>query len=744
MADKPVITQVGGIARKESPEQTEAIFGRGGPGMNDIVEEVTPEQGKALNQREIDQSMAAQMPGAAQFGAGAIQGATFGLGIPLMIKASQITGIGDANAARHQLAGLREGGLFSAYGAGQAGGLVAGSVATGGLMDEAGVAMGLSGLLPEATGITGAAVQGAARLGFRGGVDGSLIGLGKAMEDAAIENKDLASEAVLAHMTEGALVGGAFGAAFGGVGGALKGVAGRVAGSGIVRDAAEGYLARRAGLGSPSILKDIGGLEDGMKGFMSRSSDLLESEGASLASKPEVIAKTASKVEANLNKQIFQMADQLDKAAVGTPSWNNFAARVRNDVVAEAMMAPGGFQRAAGLNRLIDEMIPIAPPDELGVANYRGWITGRPDMLARSQRLPGDLSHRVMAAYDSELLEAMNAAEKADQTLSGITGRYKAALLGARTMQVLQEAAETKLSAGAGGALTAQDVGAGGAIAMAGHPLSAASYVAGKAIGRGLQETYGPAIAEAVWKASTVGKIGQAVTQLKGAVSKAVDGLFGGTSKKVVERSMTRKDFNRELDNFYKFSEKSREDRINNYIQATQSQALAMAMGNVSDRAIESAMQTAPQAHGVAGIGSLRKKVNPHGLSVKEHLFIKKMQVIKNPLSVLDAAANGKVSKDQIETLKQVWPETYKLVVTEAQSRIAEMKATGKSMPVDKITQLSILLDSPLDTVMTKEFIQPVQVALNTVEPAPAVKPAQAPSNQAESESYETPGEQII
>lgn len=115
--------------------------------------------------------------------------------------------------------GLATGGVMGALGAPARG------VAALGRATEAGVA----GLLGEGAGVLGRAGARAAALGMSGAVEGSLYGAGQAVSRAALDDTQLSAEKVVASMGEGAVLGGLGGAVIGGLGGAMKGAAAKAA-----------------------------------------------------------------------------------------------------------------------------------------------------------------------------------------------------------------------------------------------------------------------------------------------------------------------------------------------------------------------------------------------------------------------------------------------------------------------------------------------------------------------------------
>ncbi len=79
-----------------------------------------------------------------------------------------------------------------------------------------------------------------------------------------------------------------------------------------------------------------------------------------------------------------------------------------------------------------------------------------------------------------------------------------------------------------------------------------------------------------------------------------------------------------------------------------------------------------------------------------------------NPTSVLDRMAQGKLTKEEAQALRDTSPEIYMRI----QSRfIEELPKTKGRLPFSKLIQLSILFDMPADTVMNPQAIRARQQA---------------------------------
>lgn len=98
--------------------------------------------------------------------------------------------------------------------------------------------------------------------------------------------------------------------------------------------------------------------------------------------------------------------------------------------------------------------------------------------------------------------------------------------------------------------------------------------------------------------------------------------------------------------------------------------------------------------------------------------FMRTAAAIDHPLSVLEEAKRGTLTRDHVEAVKAVYPELYKQIQTQVYERLA----SGKSeLPYAKRVQLAILLDIPTDKSLSPAFMKAIAATYG------------APAKQAES-----------
>lgn len=705
----PVYTQIAGSPGKLRPEDALKLARSGH--LNAITEE---EANRLKYAEEAKQLAYQQTTPIERAGYGLAQGASFGFALPAAIAAEQAI---HPDARQKYLKEKLLGGLSdsTAYGAGELAGLIGTTVATAGILNP--VEARVASLLPEATGILGSAAKTAVGAGARGSIEGSLLGLGSAVEDATIQNRALTSEAALASLGEGAAIGFGLGSVIGGTG--------RLVRSGIEVGGTKlsSYIDRRV---EQSLLKsagaDVRALADAgitSETFLTEAQDLASRNGLKLGD-PQ-LRNVARQNVAEFSKQRVAIAREVDRAATGSrPEWSNFTNNLREELIGVEALKPGGLGTAEYLE---NQLAKIAPPPTTGSRSFEKWVALRPNIVDAAKSLPAEYRGKVVHAYDAELRKALETAESLDPELSGVSGRYKAAESGLATSKVLGELLDRKALEAA---FQPQQSGirglVGGALrAAAGHPVWGIEHVLRSTARGALADELSPAITSTLQKLNNSAAISKAVGTLKSAVTSSVkDYLAGSPAKLRADKPhilTDRTEYDREINRTYEAINSARDDRLKYYLQATGNLNLAEDMGKRSDNSIQYVTDNIPTVKNRKGGARLSPAVNSgpsllplptlRNLDFQEHKYLRQHGVVKSPFGLLSNLAGG--GKQEFETLAKVWPETHQLLVTEAQKQISKLAMDGGTLPMDKITQLSLLLDTPLVPALEPEYMQAVQ-----------------------------------
>ncbi len=101
---------------------------------------------------------------------------------------------------------------------------------------------------------------------------------------------------------------------------------------------------------------------------------------------------------------------------------------------------------------------------------------------------------------------------------------------------------------------------------------------------------------------------------------------------------------------------------------------------------------------------------------------------LKNPEAVVESAAHGRMSGDQIKAMKFVFPSHYEQIRQTAIRHIAQLELDGKldDMPYDQKAQMAAMLGVKADPSTSGEFTASMQLSKAPIQPAPAQGPGAA------------------
>lgn len=110
--------------------------------------------------------------------------------------------------------------------------------------------------------------------------------------------------------------------------------------------------------------------------------------------------------------------------------------------------------------------------------------------------------------------------------------------------------------------------------------------------------------------------------------------------------------------------------------------------------------------------------------------FARYVRAAEDPAEVIEDLADGKISYEAAETLRKVYPETFRSVQEELADNLAEYRA---DLPYSRRVSLSILFDVPVEATMSPAFLAAMQEGFQRAPeppqpqpPAPTVNPGVA------------------
>jgi hypothetical protein len=744
---------VGGLPFQASPEEADS-YSRSEVGNVSSLAEAD----RAYNaQKNLDR--ADSMGTGAKTAAGLFSGLTLGLG-PAAMSATGLTDPGLVNALKEQ--GVYQGADIA--------GMLLGSLATGGGEGEGALlarALGItpagvlakvgSGaerlaarVLPETTGVLGEMAGGAVRMAARGSAEGAMINMAHTVSDNIVQDAPLTAQAIAAAGVDGALFGGLLGAgtgaAMGGLGGVLKG-----AESGVIKklhpekgfEATQKEILEGLNKDFPDATPDIGRVMERIG---------TEAPAASLKKVAAELERLKPQLKVQLNEAMAEVGQIekpynppksiIGKAFVGEapelgPIEKPFAAP-KNPVT--SALKGGQFEftehpmpkgPGAGIGSLeapelqhFEHPMPQEVSSAMGgptqpelhtpnvsthksYATWKDWLKVRDNIKDQAVRNIIDSEMRTaMEAVDPKIAEQWAAARAGLETAKGIS-EIKAA----QQKQPMFKPHELAYAAGG---------------AMLGHPLGAAAYLASRAGSRAMGDIIG---------LNTVsGQTAHAVAMVRNRINKALTGFVIGGNKAANEyralnkkntEPLTRDRYERELERAEALVSASHKSKVQQYANefAEHGHAdVANEMVNMNQRAIDYLNANMPVNRKIKQMQSLRPLPIPKGLDMKEFKFLRIFGAIKNPLSILDKLEDGSLSRDEVRAVKYVAPELHQEIVATATQQIAQMKSEGKYMDLQKISNLGVILDAPIDRTLEPDYISAVQQSLKT-------NPAQAAAN---------------
>ena len=346
MAGEPkAVEGVTGLPFEVRPNQEASARAAGLKSMDPV--QASREQQAWEDMREIDRNLSAPE----RLAAGVFDEGTLHLGM------GALTQLGLTNS--RTVDALRSSG--AAYTAGQAIGLVAPAILSGGeslaaegamgasegvigralaatpsgLLTRAGsAAEALAGrLIPEA-GVMGKIARPALQMAARGGAEGALISMSHTAGDSMIYDKPLAWSSMVSSGVDGALLGGLLGGAAGTLSGGLSALKGGAIGVAAGRggEASAGKVLSRLNA-SEGKVAEIAAREGGTIGSVKAFHDILEAQGESFASKTPKVLAAAKKSSADAGVVSSGIISDLDKEAPGwVPRQERVAGRIQTDL----------------------------------------------------------------------------------------------------------------------------------------------------------------------------------------------------------------------------------------------------------------------------------------------------------------------------------------------------------------------------------------------------------------------------
>lgn len=690
----------------------------------------------------------------------ALRGATAGLSDPALLAGARYFGGQELEGkAREALVGLKEANPWRTLG-GEVGGMVAANAALPnaspiGQIGKLGATAEGAVTGARAATLGGRLAQSALSYGVRGAVEGGAIGAGYAASDAALEDKELTGEKLLAGARGGALTGGLLGAGTGAAG-ELLGAGARKLGEAVsgslkgesVADALEGFAGKKMFKGAGPLIRDeraaakfAGGGEEVGRIFNRE----LETAGKSKIQSAEALGDFATEHAEKLGAELGDMRASLDRL----PDAERYQPKVADLIkvamkeIGEPLSAKPMFEADAQAFGKALESVGVSTgylkPGGGGIANpearvsFEGYAQIRKALADKAYRVTGntpslnpsphvDDLRQLKALWEEEFTKsAENAAKGENPTwregYEALKKRYQAT----RIISDITKDAELRGNRNNTLGLTDYVLSAG-ALAT-GHPVGAVATAFGNKIAKGYGNQILASLASDLAKTKFLQSAGSSVDR---SLIDGVRGLLGEGARTAVDtvsaeagaRSASSPPrlghlplsaYDREVNDAQSAATNPRA----HVLRAAQEfegieghdPELFNALVAKSQRAAEFLASKVPK--GTVDARSLTPHLEKPIVSDAEKAeFLTYVRAVRNPMSVIADLKNGSLVPEEVEALRAVYPKIFK--------RLQEMVGAGlreatKKPSYQATIRLGILFDTPTDATLDPTFVHAVQ-----------------------------------
>lgn len=611
--------------------------------------------------------------------------------------------------------------------------------------------------LPEAAGIMGTAARGAVKMAARGAYEGALLEAGHQIQESVLQNKPLTAESFVANVGEGALFGALFGGGFGAVGEVLGGAA-KVVGSRVGGMGGESTVLKRLGY----TASDLQGMDrEARLKLVEEAGGIFKSKGKDFTAPTESLSKAAKEAAEDFAKVKSNVIQRLEREApVSVPKAERLTNRLQDELVGPVRGTINELSVQKYVDKLSDELYststrkglgsyvdttpstgkfdlksgkilktessgpaPFSGPEEMGQSSWKRIIDSR-DQLAQRAAKGNPLDQQALAVLDNEIATAIEGAEQSYK-IKGIAEEFKAATAGNKLAKELEDitAKKSVMDSMGGPSLSGKDAITMLGMAAVGHPVYAASLILGRQAGHVLERKLSPAIAQMAYDNAMAAKLGASVANGKSRIKDGVKKFFSSAGKSsgpytysiVRERKhlkgMDRKAIDKDIARTRELLGEEHRVRVNQYLSeqmAPISPELAAAAMEVYGRAAQYMSNNMPTSHSAVASTTLKKSFpKANSFDIKEIKFLQIKNVLSDPFSYLENPQDMTLTESR--ALQSVYPELFAEMVDDVQEAIFEMKQAGGYLPVEKITQLGIVLNTPVDTFLEPTFVNTIQ-----------------------------------
>ena len=569
--------------------------------------------------------------------------------------------------------------------------------------------------------------------------EGAMVGAGQELSDAALGDHELTAEKLLAGSAKGALLGFGVGSLFGAAEGVLAG--GKALSRQMDRAAADATATETRGLaraerapeatltdlearGASRLeseanaqafkatgakmgdIRKLGADAEAQAERIDRIGQRLRDEGVvtATASKSVMAERVAAKVE-EYGQMLGKMRAKLDTTEIG-PSSQLISSRIREEVLQPLQ---GEIGRGADVNRIrnwVEEFeLKAQNPSFEKLFDVRhkldkelGWDKLGANSATQELR-------KVRAILEEEFTTA---GEEAAKSIGGkFTDDYRLAKAAYADFAEMKRVLGKEVARGTGNrAISLTDTLMGGFGLVAGGPMGLAAAL----VNKGVREYGNQAASALLGKAAQMQQARTIAGRIDDAVERGVKALGGSMGKAAAKAKAPAPAARVTTDEAAKVARAVRTaspEQLSRRVQeaignglADASPALSAAATTVAVRAatyLGSAAPASPQQ------SSAFQQLPPRKPSDSElETFARKLEAVQDPTVVLNDLAKGRVSRDQVEAVKFVYPKLFAAMQGRVMQEVARFP---HELPYPTRIALSVLFEIPADPSMESDNI---------------------------------------
>lgn len=708
-----------------------------------------------------DSPLAAALQTGAAFGQGAARALTFGTSDQLQVDLKRALGTdAEATETREYLKQNKEAHGI-AEGAGQVAGYVLPSLLTGGTSGAAAAGARAATVLPRGIMSAGRAAEaGVARmlgggLGARvagsaagAGTEAALMGVGHDISDAALENKPLTAEAMMAHGALNFATGAAIGGALKGGGEALSRVLSRTGDA-----AAPGMSANFAEMADKhafdSLGADLGAVRKAGDRAAQIGKDFRETIPEFLGKRigkasREELAEAAEKAVAKYGDDIGAAVKRVDETiaakpvspftgdaaanAPSGPSMRNVIERAKKEILDPLAEMPGYEGVHGKVAQYLESLESKVGDAALTFEKYHDVRVNLDKLIYRNVKSVNPAEHimelrAVRGIMEDEMEAAMSSVDAASRTA------YDAAKSKYGSMKFASDALTKKV---------AREEFANRAVSLtdtisAGAGLASGGIFGGAAAGfaNNVMRTRGSMIAaDAFGTLAKLTSAERATTAVTNEIQQSVKGFFSAAPRayEVGAQAVTQSNVAKYMDSVAEL----------NANPAAQAEKFAQSMGDLPKTAPELTQElAATNARGLAflasklppnrsGDGSLQPLAEKSALTTEQkRKWALYANTVNDPRSAVRDLKQGRFTPEQAEAMRAVYPALFAEVQRAATEQLAAQK---EKLPLAKSAALGAILGVPGAAALTPQRLQANQQVYQAPKQGRAPRAAKAPS----------------